>query len=380
MLAQVQKGNRWLLWGLISSAAGALVGGCGSTDLFGPPGSDGTGGTGASTTTTTGTGTVGGGGSTATGTAGTGVGGGSGGAGGCQSEAVEVELADLDMFIMVDRSGSMSTDNRWTHLVTGMGNFVQEQRAPGTRVALNYHPDGGAPGTECVVANYTPPDVPLTDIPADGADLVADLGGQTVGGMSPWSSIVEGTLQSAVAQKGAEPEHEVVTVFIVDSNPNTCDPIVANVAAMAGAAFGSEGVRTFGIAFGGTDFNLVANVTEVASAGGTVQAYDLTAAGATANLQVALNDVYLRGAPCGYELPDPPQGGPLEPATVELRYTPGGGAPQIVPRVGSEASCSNSPGWYFDHAGSPERILLCPATCRAIKFDGAPLVEVVFHC
>jgi len=84
--------------------------------------------------------------------------------------------------------------------------------------------------------------------------------------------------------------------------------------------------------------------------------------------------------PCTFELPMPPAGQSLDPNKVNFVYTPTGGSPTTIVNVGSLAGCAGGPGWYYDDAVNPTKIIVCPATCTTLEADPAGEVEVEFGC
>ncbi len=85
--------------------------------------------------------------------------------------------------------------------------------------------------------------------------------------------------------------------------------------------------------------------------------------------------------PCEYAIPDAPPGTDLDFMRVNVRHTPGSGAPEIFPYVGTPdgADCTSG-GWYYDDIMSPTRIILCPNTCSAIAGDASGRVDVELGC
>jgi hypothetical protein len=266
---------------------------------------------------------------------------------------------------------------KWTALVTAVGDFFNQPRPSGTSVALNYNP---APGSSqsCEVNLYNPPQVPLTPIPGSAGDLITSLNNQTTQGGSPWSSALQGSLAFATAYQSQHPDHVVVHVMTVDTNPNYCDTDFNNLASLASSAFNLNGVRTYIVALEG--LTPLTGANQVATAGGTAGAVDLTAQGTTPQLTSVLSQIWDTSIPCEYAIPPDP-GGPLQPDEVNLSYTPGGtGTPQDIPQVTGLTACGTSAGWFYDSPGSPTRIMLCPMACNTIKQDLSPLVEVLFGC
>lgn len=84
--------------------------------------------------------------------------------------------------------------------------------------------------------------------------------------------------------------------------------------------------------------------------------------------------------PCVYDLPPPPPGEELDPGFVNIRYTPGGGTEETIPNVGDFSRCTGE-GWYYEgDPADPDRILLCPNTCRRLELDAAGRVDLAVGC
>jgi hypothetical protein len=85
---------------------------------------------------------------------------------------------------------------------------------------------------------------------------------------------------------------------------------------------------------------------------------------------------------CNYPIPEPPAGQTLNPALVNVEYTPGGqsmGQP-IYNVPGGVGDCGPSGGWYYDDASNPTEIIMCPTTCATLQADAQGSVDVVFGC
>ncbi|AKV00627.1 hypothetical protein AKJ09_07290 [Labilithrix luteola] len=85
---------------------------------------------------------------------------------------------------------------------------------------------------------------------------------------------------------------------------------------------------------------------------------------------------------CELDIPAP-DGGTLDPNSVNVRMDDGTGAPVTPPRVSSAADCASADGWYYDDPAAPKKVLLCPTSCENAQSKGgqnAPKVEVLFGC
>lgn len=85
---------------------------------------------------------------------------------------------------------------------------------------------------------------------------------------------------------------------------------------------------------------------------------------------------------CQYDIPMVPDGGTIDPAKVNVSYTPGGGSAQTIGYVpGGAADCTQQVGgWYYDDPASPTQIILCPSTCTSVQGDPGAKMDVVFGC
>ncbi|MBK8258762.1 MAG: VWA domain-containing protein [Polyangiaceae bacterium] len=83
---------------------------------------------------------------------------------------------------------------------------------------------------------------------------------------------------------------------------------------------------------------------------------------------------------CEYDIPPPPEGETLDPALVNVNYTPAGQAKKPIFYVNSPADCGNLGGWYYDNPGAPTKIIMCPGTCDILKADTMGKIEVLFGC
>jgi hypothetical protein len=364
-----------LLCFVVSLAATSVAAACSSDLVFGGgSGSGASGGGGGSpdggATTSGGAGPGG-----AAPTSSTTGGGGAGGEGPCVPKGAKTALRDLDMVLMVDRSGSM-TGPKFDVMRAELDQVANEPWAPGTSFALDYHPASAI--DICPVQLYDPPEVPLTPVPSSGAVISASLMMQFATGASPIQSVVAGALQYASTRQTQQPSHVVVAVLMADTDPNACNGSYAEIVGLVQSALAMSGVRTFAVGFEGIT---IASLNAVAAAGGTGQAVDLTAPGAMSMLHVELEAIRRRAVPCELDLPPTPDGVTFDPDAVFLGYTPGGMGPEEYPaHVANENACGQSPGWYWDDPVTRTKLVLCSATCDAIKADVAPALQVLFGC
>lgn len=87
--------------------------------------------------------------------------------------------------------------------------------------------------------------------------------------------------------------------------------------------------------------------------------------------------------PCEYPLANvtPPDGMSLDLSTLNVRLTEGTES-TIIGRAESEAACpSDQHAWYYDNAGSPTSVMLCPSACELVANAAAGAsVSIVGGC
>ncbi|MEZ4298226.1 MAG: VWA domain-containing protein [Polyangiaceae bacterium] len=83
---------------------------------------------------------------------------------------------------------------------------------------------------------------------------------------------------------------------------------------------------------------------------------------------------------CEYDIPPPPEGETLDPALVNVNYTPTGQPKMAILNVKTPADCGAKGGWYYDNPAAPTKIIMCPGTCDTLKADTTGKVEVLFGC
>jgi hypothetical protein len=82
--------------------------------------------------------------------------------------------------------------------------------------------------------------------------------------------------------------------------------------------------------------------------------------------------------PCEIAVPEPPPGKTLDPNSLSVLYTPGGGGPtQEFEQVPSAAACGLADNRFYVEN---DTIYLCPAACDAVTLDQMATLEVKVQC
>lgn len=357
-----------------------------------------------------GSGAGGGGGINVGGAGGINVGGnGTGGTGaltGCDKQVYDGELVPLDMFLMLDKSGSMQDSSKWTAVTGAISQFVQLPNLDKLGMGLGLFPtpasgpipsacttnqecgfygpcvpvfnqcNGALAGNDsCVATDYQTPVVPIADLPGVGTQINSEIAKATPNGAStPAGPALEGAIDYATVWAQGHLDRMTVVVLATDGDPTNCTPnTVADVAAHAAEGLGqSPSIKTFVIGVGSE----LTSLNSIAQSGGTGQAILVSAGNAGKEFLDALNAI--RGAAvCQYLVP---QDGKSDPNKVNVLFTPDGQTEgEVFPGVGDATKCQGGKGWYYDNPAKPSQILLCPASCDQVK-NVKGKVEIVFGC
>jgi hypothetical protein len=133
-------------------------------------------------------------------------------------------------------------------------------------------------------------------------------------------------------------------------------------------------VETFVIGVG-----MVANLNNIAAAGGTGTAY-ITDAGNSASFIAAMEDIRQRAIGCDYPLPTPVDAN-VDTEATGVNYRLGAaGTPTPLTVVADEAACAGGHGYYYDPGSPPAALHLCPATCGLVQSNGDYRVDLSFAC
>jgi hypothetical protein len=328
----------------------------------------------------------------------------SGAGGDCVGETYASEKVPLDLYFLIDLSGSMAepagSSSKWDLVSRALEAFLTAPESAGLGLGVGYFPlnvqsscTPGQAGCLCIpfinlclpniggscdAQDYAVPGVPLAVAPAAAA-ISADIQRQVLQGGTPTRPALQGALQYAGTWADQHPERTVAVVLATDGDPAGCDTNApADVAAVAAAAWsGPHQIRTFVIGVG----NSLSSLDLVAAAGGTTRAF-LTSDGGDLSRQFteALGQIRIAAGGCTYEIPAAPAGSALDPALVNVSVSGNGAARgSIVPMTsrGLAGSCGPEGGWYYDNPSAPGSINLCPASCGAVAESR---VEIQLGC
>lgn len=302
----------------------------------------------------------------------------------CVGTGYEAETLPVDLVLMVDTSTSM-VDNqvngvtRWQLVSDAVKAFVQDPDAAGIGMGIGFW--SWLTDADCNAAKYATPVVPIADISTNSGDIVAAIDAQVPGGLTPTYPALAGAIDWAKGHAAQNPARQTVVVFVTDGYPTRCEPMdIPQIATLAEQSWAqAPNVPVFVVGIDGTY-----NLDQIARAGGTREAFNVTNDGSTDRLVTALKNITTDTARCEFEIPVPPNSDfqSVDTDLVQVVYTPSSGAAQEIPKVSGYAACGQSPngGWYFggsDANGKPTRVIVCPCSCANF---GAGSVEVALGC
>lgn len=311
----------------------------------------------------------------------------------CLSETLGAEPVPLAMLLVMDRSGSMSSpsgNTKWDQARNAMISFTDTPGAAGTKLGLTVFPPDPGAGDQCQPASYKPI-VPIALLPGNGPVIKNALLTRSTTGSTPMAGGLQGGVDAMKDFLAKNPNEEGVIILVTDGDPGACSGVdtVSNVTSIAAAAAkGTPKIRTFVVGMEGATFS---NLNTIATAGeGAPTAFNAGVTGTDAGvspqqqLHDALEKIRSGALGCEYVLPVPdPSKGTLDPGSVEIDFTPGTNDPTVkLRRVDAASQCgSTTGGFYYDNPAAPKRLILCPASCEAVKKGtAAAKLDVVLGC
>lgn len=352
----------------------------------------------------------------------------------CGGDEYVAEKIPQDLFVMLDRSGSMqSPGGAWDPVTQALKGFMALPETAGIGIGLGLFPwvaslppptfcmsdaqcgpygpcdttqtfatCADASFLSCVPADYAKPIVPIMPLPDVASAMAAAIDAQTQDGGTPMAPALEGAIMYAREHMAAHPGRGVTVVLATDGSPNGCDveaqrafiaytenptgmPLppdlfVKTVADLAAAGFGSAPlVKTFVISIGAGMAALNQEAANrIAAAGGSGQAFFVDTAGDPVKDFLDALDRIASTVGCTFAIPTP-EGRTPNPEQLNFTFTAESGMPELFPRAPDAAGCGDQAAWFYDVPAAPTQINLCPAACDRVT-AGSGRVEIVVGC
>ena len=304
----------------------------------------------------------------------------------CAAATEAAATLPLNMFIAIDKSGSMANNSKWTKAKAAFLGYFQdpENTNPESKVnvALRFWPDGDCNATTCNINACSNPQVPLGPLadPDHVQSLVSLYNSKNPDGNTPMYAALGGAAKWGIenAQTG-EGATATVIIFVTDGEPVGCDENINNIAQHASNAFSTAQVKTFAVGLAGSK---EADMAKLAVAGGTGTPFLIGNGDAQADLSAALKEIQKTTLACVFAMPEAQGPDPIDKDLVNLTYTPAGAEPVTISKVEDATKCDSAGGWgwYYDDNEKPNIIQLCPALCDNVqKFEGGK-INIVLGC
>jgi hypothetical protein len=320
--------------------------------------------------------------------------------GACASVSYKSQTVPVDIFIMMDQSGSMTDmvtgpngtmGQKWDFLKQAFTSFVEDPTSAGLGIGIQYFPIPNVDDSSCDAGTYAvtndpaaPPSgvgVAIAPLPGNATAMVDSLNAHMPGGQTPTVAALTGALQYAESWIAQNPSHKVVVVFATDGSPHGCTNNTIDVAASVaqGAVAGSPSIPTYVIGVGSS----LSSLNAIADAGGTGAALIVnTNQDVAAQFLAAMNAIRSSTSlPCTFTIPAG-DAGAVDLGKVNVVDTPeDGGAPVALLQVSGESGCDpSSGGWYYDNPQAPASIDLCPASCSVVTTEVTTQVDIQVGC
>lgn len=362
----------------------------------------------------------------------------------CVADVKTGQQAPVDLYFMVDKSGSMAcpTDantqdcmagksprtgqSRWDAVTGALKDFVSAQANDGIAAGINFFPQipndaqhsngacmvqcdpsdcgcmkncgcqqcacqtfGGQqfcgctdndPDSACQAQSYAKPALEIAALPGAADGFGGALSQQGPGGRTPTVPALQGALQHAKDWAATHLDHRVAVVLTTDGEPDGCDANNSIDSAVEIATSAAAQNPPISTYVIGVGPSLD-NLNRIAKAGGSNQAY-LVQSGAEAAKQLsdALNSIRERALSCDYVIPLP-KSGELDYSQVNVRISVGtSGAQEIIAQAPGKDQCGSTPAWFYDTPSSPKVITLCPSACESVLETPGSKLEVLIGC
>jgi hypothetical protein len=310
----------------------------------------------------------------------------------CVTSTANAKLADADLVVMFDKSGSMGDPAegfdptlKWNPVTTAMKAFFTDPMSAGLAASLQFFPQGSDLASVCAYP-YGTPLVGLTPL-SSSMPLTTAIDATKPAGGTPTLPALDGAISYAQGVAGTHPNDKVVVVLATDGDPGfgingvlaagcTNNDIPHVSAAAQSALAGKPPIPTYVIGVGPD----LQNLDAIAMAGGTKQAIMVPVNDPTqteAAFLAALGAIRAASVPCDFAIPAPPNGQQINPGAVNVVLVDASGQQQVLPY---SAACSNAGGWHYDNATAPTQVQLCSGACMQAQGAAAGNVTLAFGC
>ena len=310
---------------------------------------------------------------------------------GCVGSNYEGEGLPLAIYIMFDQSASMDcvieatqpwqnsqcngNNPRITPVREAVDLFLNDPASAGIYAGISYFGFMSIGNTSCNANDYSNPAVEIGELPSNAALLTGSLYAVNPTGETPTGAAIRGACSHMTAWHQQNPGFKKVILLVTDGVPeapasNGCNPSIDDAAQAAADCLASDvGIETYVLGVG----QALSNLTQIAQAGGTEQAYLVEGGNVSQSVLEALNAIRADAAiPCTLPVPTPATG-MVNYSSVNLGICDPAGNSLSTYYVGDVGSCADAGGWYYTNGGATQNIQLCDATCSIVSSAGSKL-------
>lgn len=322
----------------------------------------------------------------------------------CADVQIDSEEVFLDIFMQLDRSGSMTQpfgDNdsdgycdigdpnngsRWCNAINAIYGFFSDPTTVGT--GLSYGEFRGS-GSTCSAVDMDLPFGIIESGDTNGhlAELVDRLNDNNPNDGTPTLRAIN-TLIEATSEHNSTGTRRTIAILITDGNPQSCNITdVDDLAELLNDHFDETGIPTYIIGMDGASVNNLETLavgsgaephTDYCDGSHSTCSYYTVGNGDPEAFIAALDSIRGSVLGCEYVVPAS-QVGLSDLDTLDVQFTPESTASAIgLTRVASEVACADDDEYFVDTSGVDPIVKLCPATCD-LRGEGAS-VDISLKC
>jgi hypothetical protein len=318
----------------------------------------------------------------------------------CAAQSYDGVRIPPNILLVFDQSGSMSDcadpsqfscpgADKWASATTAVQQLLAAA-PPDINIGIKFF---GTVNDSCSDADYARPDVAIGPLSTTQKPIDCWLGKGTCPGITAASpqtlTEMAPAMRGGIAYlKSLKADGQRIAILITDGDPTNCDAtnqISDVITAAANGYNGTPKVITYAI---GVPGSTIANLSQVAAAGGgkriptctantsnASQAchYQIGTSNVQADLLKALNDITGKSLTCVFKVPaSTADGGMADPNQVNVNLTVGG----TTTTLGRDTTHQN--GWDYTDGGST--ITLYGQPCQTVLSNGTAKVDILLGC
>lgn len=266
----------------------------------------------------------------------------------CSGTSTRATIKPINLFFVVDRSGSMDYDSpsRWASTIAALKAFFSDETSAGIGTELRFFPSdnpaAGCNGSACDPSACAVPQVDRGTLradlaPMDGqeAALINALNTTTPNGSTPMRIALEGALSWSADRQSRFPNDVHAVILVTDGEPNDCGN--ASSVATAAANGYANGVPTYVIGIEGVSQSTIDSIAT--SGGGQSFFVSASKGGVSDQLVAAIKTIAEDVIDCEFPLSNPQN---LDADLASVNYVP-------RPPGSLGTHCLSDQGTHGDH-------------------------------